>query len=595
MQTKIKRALLSVFNKDGIVAFAQGLVALGYEIISTGGTAKALREGGVAVTDVSTVTGFPECFDGRVKTLHPKIHGGLLYRSNNQQDVVEAGCHGIERINLLVVDLYPFQEAAAKPGATPDQVIEMIDIGGPAMLRAAAKNCLDEDGVVVVCDPADREAVLQELEQPGNVSREHRLALAQKVFALMAGYDGDIDKWFSAQTGRMSKHLHLTNGQQLAYGENLCQNPAFLFSGGGNHPLALTNFQVVAGNPSYIAMADASRLVDVLCLLTESLRHCFDGRVPFIAIAGKHGNPCGAAVDWQSPRTALNKALRGDDVAIMGGELIANFPINDELGSFVHKVDGPPIGREFWGLDEVLAPAISSATVELLGKKAKRRLLVNPALADPPFLTDGRVYRQLYGGGWLEQRPSAFVLCPAMIQFWVGEPLADDDLASLLIAFACCWRATSNTVALAKDLQLISLGCGQQDRIACVRLCRDRANQAEHETAGSVFASDAFFPFATNPGAEEHRLRQPVVCNALVNDLGKEVGDRQRFERLEQLVAMFRRLDRREGPELLADAGCIGGVVPADGKNLEEVKEFFRQADMRVAFVAKENRGFAQH
>lgn len=585
------RVLVSVSDKGNLFPFINGLRELGYEFISTGGTAKFLRGCDVAVTDVSEVTGFQECFEGRVKTLHPKVHGGLLYRRHVPEDVAKAAELGILPIDIVVVNLYPFQATIAKPDIAFDDAIEKIDIGGPAMIRAAAKNHRD---VIVVCDPADYDWILRELKKTGDLSKEHRLALAQKVFKLMSNYDGAIDTYLSEQSGQITEHLHMENGHELAYAENRCQNPAFIFSGGGNNPLAISKFQVVAGQPSFIAMADASRLVDVMCLMAESFRRSF-GKTPYIVIVGKHGNPCGASIDWDYPERAIIKALKGDSVAVMGGELISNFPIDDEIGHLIYRTNDTKIGRPYWGLDEVLAPAISETIIELLGKKEKRRLLVNLALADPPFINDGWMYRYLYGGDWLKQRLSPFVLSPGEIQSWTNRPLEGDDLANLLIAWAIAWRATSNTVALAKNLELISLGCGQQDRIACVRLCLDRANRAGHDTKGSVVASDAFFPFAKNANEEEARARQLAIYYAMAESCKQTTTDEQRIQILPHYAELFSQSDRREGTELLRDAGCVGGVVPADGKHLPEVKEFFRQAGMRVAFVAPENRGFAQH
>lgn len=589
----MKRALISVSDKTGIVDFAQGLTKLGYQIVSTGGTAKHLREGGIEVVDVSQITGFPECFEGRVKTLHPKIHGGILYRSDKPDHLAKAAELGIDRIDMVVVDLYPFRKTVAKPNVAFDDAIENIDIGGPTMIRAAAKNFHD---VIVICDPADREPVLSELKKFGEVTEKGRLALAKKVFATMADYDGAIDQYLGTQIGKITEHLALKDGRELAYGENKCQNPAFIFSGGSDNPLAMTRFKVLAGNPSYIAMADASQLVDILCLMAEAFRRSM-GKAPYIAIAGKHGNPAGAAISWEDPAVTIKDALMGDHVAVMGGELITNFPITDELGWLAHSTSEyrDVIGREHWGLDEILAPAISDETIETMGRKAKRRLLVNLALIQAPFPQEAWTYRRLHGGDWLKQRLSPFVLSPPEIQSWTGRPLEGENLANLIIAFACSWRASSNTVALAKDLKLIGLGCGQQDRRACVRLCLDRASRAGHNTRGSVFASDAFFPYASAPCESKALVGVMSVFNILRDRLKQTDNNKERVIILAELASLIDRNDRREGPELLADAGCIGGIVPADGKELPQVKKFFNDAEMRVAFVAPENRGFAKH
>lgn len=401
--------------------------------------------------------------------------------------------------------------------------------------------------------------------------------------------------------------LVLKDGRKLAYGENRCQSPAYLFYGGSNNPLAMGKFEVVSGDPSYIALADVSQLVSILCLMSEAFQH-WQGKTPYIAIVGKHGNPCGAAIDWEYPDVAIRKALHGDPVAAMGGELITNYPLELGLANVVFYSNAQKIGRDKWGLDVIAAPSFSDDAIDLLGRREKRRLLANPALAQAPFPKEEWTYRELHGGDWLKQRLSTFVLWRGGIIHWTGRgeivlwpeeivdrtDKGDIGIANLIIAFACCWRASSNTVALAKDGMLIGLGCGQQDRIACVRLCLDRANRASHDAKGSVFASDAFFPYATSKVniEEMHRIIDEVdTLNESLN--GKSLYLQMKL--LDKFTRMVSRLDRREGPELLADAGCIGGVVPADGNKLEEVKEFFHKKKMSVAFVAPENRGFSKH
>ncbi len=387
--------------------------------------------------------------------------------------------------------------------------------------------------------------------------------------------------------------LKLKNGRQLAYGENRCQSPAFLFDGGGDNPLAISKFEIVSGDPSYIAMADVSQLVGILCLMSEAFRNT-RGKDPYIVIAGKHGNPCGCAIDWDYPEKALEKALLGDPVAVMGGEVITNFGISEIRADKLFYSDKEKIGRDKWGLDVIAAPDFSSEAIELLGKREKRRLLKNPNLVEAPFPKEEWTYRELHGGDWLKQRLSPFILSPAKVIDWTCEEISYNFIANLIIAFACCWRASSNTVALAKNQMLIGLGCGQQDRIACVRLCLDRANRAGHNAEGSVFASDAFFPYAKSETDAKEIKRLTAVAKQLHNNLIDKETD-ERINILNNFINLFSCLDRREGPELLADAGCIGGIVPADGNNLEQVKKFFQSKNMSVAFVAPENRGFSKH
>jgi len=588
VEQRIRRALISVYNKAGIEQFAQGLQALGFIVVSSGGTHKYLTEHGVnGVLDVRSITGMPPILGHRVVTLHPKIHGGILALDTAEHNA-EREQYGIPRFDLVCVDVYPVWEAIADPAANMDKVVELTDIGGPAMLRAAAKN---HQNVIVICDPAGRTLVLTALQKQGEVSGGMRRRLAQKVFSLTAKYDAAIRKFYAAQNGEKVEAIFMDSAISLAYAENRCQNPADLFSIATNDPLAMSRFYQMSGDPSYITIADASQITNILRFLAEAFRR-WKGRVPFIVIAGKHGNPCGAGIDWNDSLVALNKALYGDSVAIMGGEVVTNFPITDALGQALMSPAGQDIGRKNWGLDVILASEFCPSAIELLGKREKRRLLANPALADPPLPPDEWVWRQV-AGGFLRQRTPSFVLTPDTIKEWVGLSLTDDDFASLLVAWACCWFASSNTVALAKDGQLIGLGCGQQDRIACVRLCLDHAARAYHDTKLSVFASDAFFPYATSGTTDTADLVENLNDTILAVKVMKNPADILIF--LNEMRKQITVADRREGPELLRDAGCIGGVVPADGKELPNVQEFFRQAGMSVAFLALENRGFAKH
>lgn len=388
--------------------------------------------------------------------------------------------------------------------------------------------------------------------------------------------------------------ITLFRPQGLAYAENRAQNPAHLFSTGSDDPLAPSKFEWVSGTPSYISIADGVQIMDVLCLLAESFRR-WKGNVPFIAIAGKHGNPCGAALSFSSPRMAIHNALMGDTVAVMGGEVITNFPISK---TEAHTLFQPikSIGRTNWGLDLIIAPSFSDEAITLLGKREKRRLLANPALKDTPFPEDQWMYRQVRSD-WLRQKSPNFVLTPAEVQSWSGLEMREDEFQNALIAFACCWRASSNTVALAVDNMLIGLGCGQQDRIACVRLALDRANRAGHNVEGSIFASDAFFPYATSKSALDN-IDRDMLSNMLVRTraiLESSQKSSLIMDELSALSALISNIDRREGTELLIDAGCKGGVVPADGKELEDVKALFEKHNLAVAFVPPECRGFAKH
>ena len=594
-----KLALLSVYYKEGIVDFALALKRLGYTIVSSGGTAKHLKENGVmGVIDVARITGLKPILDHRVVTLHPKIHGGILAK-NTVYHTKERKKYGIPRFGIICVDLYPVLEAIAAPKPTIESVMEKTDIGGPTMIRGAAKN--HDHGIVVICDPADRQRVIAELENSGEVSEKLRLELAYKVFNLMARYDAAISKFLAKEMGLGVEAIFLSEVRKLAYAENKCQNPAHHFAVDDDDPLALHKFKVDAGDPSYTALADANGILEIMCTLAESFRRFDPHIVPFIAIAGKHGNPCGAAIDWSDPKEAIEKALLGDKVAVLGGEVITNFPITDELGQVLYApASHIDIGRPKWGLDLVVAPEFSDTTIKLLGQKEKRRLLSNPNLNSPKLPKTEWIWKPVRGG-FLRQRQYPFILTPDSVKEWIGAPLTNDDFATLLIAWAICWKASSNTVALANDNMLIGLGCGQQDRIACVRLCLERANRAGHDTHGSFFASDGFFPFARSQAPDINELikltRELVQAadNAHAQLKPSQPNPRQAMRILAKAGSDISRLDIREGTELLIDAGCLGGVVPADGQKLPEVQELFKQAGLSVAFVAPEFRGFAKH
>jgi len=562
---EVKTALISVYAKEGIDVFAKKLVDRGWQILASGGTAKFLESAGIPVKDVADLIGGAAILGHRVVTLSREVHAGLLSR-NIPEDIAEMERLGLTRIDLVCCDFYPLVEEIAKPGATTESVIEKTDVGGPTMVHSGAKGSR-----IVICDPDDRQMVIDQLEAAGDVDEKTRQHLRAKAEAVVAAYCLDSARFHGAGEfdGFIGRVIF-----ELAYGENRDQSPAYLYSTGTDDPLAWDKFEVVSGLPGFINMADGDRTLQILCLMAEAYRRNFEGKVPFIAIACKHGNPCGAAVDWNDPKTALTKALLGDHIAVMGAEVMTNFVITDELAQNLFGVPSylftdelaqnlfgassylsVRVNRELWGVDVVFAPGFSEEAIKLLGKKERRRLLANLALANPVMSGDEWVIRPVRGG-FLRQKASRFVFESAAVEEWTGQQgLGPDDYSSLIIAWAVTWRASSNTVALAKRHMLIGLGCGQQDRIACVKLCLDRAERAGHNPTGSLFASDAFFPYARRKKEE----------------------------------------DPLEGPELLNQAGCIGGVVPADGKNLAEVKEFFASTGMAVAFLLKEHRGFSGH
>jgi phosphoribosylaminoimidazolecarboxamide formyltransferase/IMP cyclohydrolase len=595
-----KRALISVYYKDGIEVIGRQLVELGWEIVSSGGTASYLQKNGIKCIDVAELTKYPAILGHRVVTLHPAVHGGILAKDTDEHRV-DMQRYDINFIDMVIVDVYPVWEAIAKLDASIREVVELTDIGGPTMLRAAAKN---HERVSVICDPVDRNSALAELKDTGTISEKTNFYLAKKVFRLTSRYDDSIHRFFAEQQGELVDTIFLENGQKLAYAENRDRNPAFLYSDGSDDPRALTRFKVVSGDPSYISMADGSQILEILCLLSEAfadfIRKRGIAKVPYIVIAGKHGNPCGAAFDWNDPAVAICKALMGDPTAVMGGEVITNFAITPELGQLLFAPSkGISIGRENWGLDIIFAPEFSDEAVDLLGRREKRRLLSNPNLTMAWLSSEEWTFRPVRGG-FLKQKAPRFLLTLDEIIHWTGgKPLSDEDFPTLLIAWVVCWRASSNTVTLAKDNMLVGIGCGQQDRIACVRLCLERANRAGHNPVNSVFASDGFFPYAES-GSDYQEACELISAKAEDCDVefvtcltGKP--SREFIKSFADLASFISKHDRREGPELLADAGCSGGVVPADGKNLELVKEFFRQAQMNVGFVEAIHRGFSKH
>ncbi len=545
-----KWVLISVYNKAAIVEFVQSLVKLGWKILASGGTAKVLTQNKIDVKDVAELVGGGAILDHRVVTLSREIHAGLLAR-DNEEDRAELEKLGVPFINMVVCDFYPLSEEIAKPDATLESVIEKTDIGGPTMVRSAAKG-----GRIVVADPNDRQLVIEQLEILGDIRPETSQYLRAKAEFIVAQYCLDSARFHSE--GGYDGILGIKFAK-LAYGENRDQSPAFFFQSIGvpDDLLDWSHFQVISGQPSYISMADGDRVLQIVRLMAEAFRQNF-GKVPFISVACKHGNPCGAAIDWNDPAEALLKTLLGDPAAVMGGEVMTNFPITDELGQLLFAVPDDlqeRVGRNRWGLDVVYAPEFSPNSFDLLGKREKRRLLYNSALLAPSMPPNQWVWRSIQNG-WLVQKAQNYVLTLQNIRSLVcSQEKREIDLPSLIIAWAVAWRSVSNTVALAKNEMLIGLGCGQQDRMACVQLCLDRAKRSGHNAKGSVAASDGFFPFACRKEQD----------------------------------------DPLEGPELLANAGCTTVVVPADGKKFEEVSKFFFERDIMVAFLEPNHRGFFGH
>lgn len=462
------RALLSVSDKSGLVELAKALAGAGIEILSTGGTAKALKEVGIAIVDVSEHTGFPEIMDGRVKTLQPKIHGGILARRSVDEHQAAMKEHGIAPIDLVVVNLYPFEETIAA-GADYETAIENIDIGGPAMIRAAAKNHAD---VAVVVDPADYESVIAELS--GGLSFALRQRLAAKAFARTAAYDAAISAWFTKQEHTDDWPAYLGQGKRkemLRYGENPHQEAAF-YANFNAPPGVATAKQLQGKELSYNNINDTDAAWKLVCEFDD----------PAIAII-KHANPSGVAIG-ANLAAAYAKALACDPVSAFGGILAANREIDAALVE--------AIGKLF--LEVIIAPSISAQAAQMLAAKKNLRVLITGGLA--PSGAQGRMIKSVLGGYLVQSADDA--VFAGDLKTASKRAATADELRDLRFAFTVCKHVKSNAIVLAKDGATIGIGAGQMSRVDSVRLACQKAAAAGLETKGTVLASDAFFPFDDN-------------------------------------------------------------------------------------------------
>jgi phosphoribosylaminoimidazolecarboxamide formyltransferase/IMP cyclohydrolase len=474
----IRRALLSVSDKTGLTDFACALAGMGVQLISTGGTAKALRDAGLSVTDVSDVTGFPEIMDGRVKTLHPKIHGGLLAQRDRHAPAMQA--HGIEGIDLLVSNLYPF-EATIAQGATFDDAIENIDVGGPAMIRGAAKN---HEWVSVVVDPEDYALVLAEMAA-GGVSAETRRRLAQIAFARTAAYDSAVSNWLAdvraKEGGAEPPRRRSLSGvlrQRLRYGENPHQQAAFYTSGEKRFGVA-TATQLQGKELSYNNINDTDAAYE---LVAE-----FEPTIPACAII-KHANPCGVALGV-SLADAYRKALACDPVSAFGGVLAFNQPLDGAAAEEIAKLF----------TEVIIAPDADEEAKAILGTKKNLRLLIASGLPDPR--AQGWQFRSV-AGGFLVQTRDALTATAGTLKIVTKRRPADAELADMMFAFTVAKHVKSNAIVYAKDGSTAGIGAGQMSRVDAARIAAAKAREAaeaagwtEPRTKGSAAASDAFFPF----------------------------------------------------------------------------------------------------
>ncbi len=479
----VERALISVFDKSGIVEFAKRLAALKIEILSTGGTAKLLREAGVSVRDVSDFTGWPEMLGGRVKTLHPRVHGGLLFRRRNAEDRKQAAEHGIAPIDLVVVNLYPFEATAAKAGLTTEELIENIDIGGPTMLRSAAKNF---ESVSVVTDPEDFERVAKELESAGDTKLATRLELARKVFAATSRYDGLITtelERLATASGNISLeakpvlpervHVALLRRQELRYGENPHQAAA-LYVPAGRKPEGLAAAKQLQGKElSYNNFVDLEA--------ARSLAGEFSD--PAAAII-KHNNPCGTA-EQTTLREAYLKALACDPVSAFGGVLAFNRVVDAATAEEVAKLFAECIA----------APGFDEKSKGIFAAKKNLRLLELPPGGLEP---ERELQLKRILGGMLVQQPDLGEIQESELRTVTKRAPTAEELHTMRFAWKVAKHVKSNAIVFAKDGATLGVGAGQMSRVDSVKLA---VMKAQAPLAGSVVASDAFFPFPD--GVEE--------------------------------------------------------------------------------------------
>ena len=472
MTHQVKRALLSVSDKDGIVEFARALAARGIELLSTGGTAKLLAQAGLTVIEVSDYTGFPEMLDGRVKTLHPKVHGGLLARRDLPGHMAALKAHGIGTIDLLVVNLYPFQRTVADPACTLDDAIENIDIGGPAMLRAAAKNY---GGVAVVVEPSDYTRVLAEVQATGGVADATRFDLARKVYAHTAQYDAAIANWLTglAPDGTRQPHPEVFTQQWLKvqdmrYGENPHQSAAF-YRDREPAPGSLANYRQLQGKElSYNNIADSDAAWE--CVKTFEEPAC---------VIIKHANPCGVAIGADCLE-AYRKAFETDSTSAFGGIIAFNRPLDAAAAEHVAK--------QF--VEVLIAPAFDAGARALFAGKQNVRLLEIPLARH-----SNRYDLKRVGGGLLVQSPDERNLATAELRVVTKVAPSPQQMADLLFAWRVGKFVKSNAIVFCGGGRTLGVGAGQMSRVDSARIATIKAAGANLSLAGSVVASDAFFPF----------------------------------------------------------------------------------------------------
>ncbi len=465
------RALISVFDKSGLDGFVKGLASLDWELVASGGTAAHIEELGLPVTRVEDLTEFPEMLGGRVKTLHPRIHAGILARREVETDLAALAEHGIGTFDLVCVNLYPFEQVAREHGVREEEAVEMIDIGGPSMLRGAAKNFAH---VAPVCRPADYELVLAELREDGALSHVTRRRLAATAFATSAAYEAAIASWFAGREAFPPIFTPVFEKQlDLAYGENPHQGAAYYSERGARTHLLARVDQLHGRELSFNNLND----------LNGARLAVREFTVPACVIV-KHANPCGVAVG-ATIEEAYERALAADPVSAYGGVVVLNRSVSATLGErvadqFVEVLFAP-------GYDEVaLAALVRKQSIRILNDLERRHAEA-----------DERDYKRVLGGLLVQDRDWD-VVARAGMEVATGEP-SEAQWGDLLFASRVCKHVASNAIVIAKGLQTIGIGAGQMSRVDAVRIAVDKAREHGHDLAGASLASDAFFPFADGP------------------------------------------------------------------------------------------------
>lgn len=476
----MKRALVSVSDKTNLVPFVSGLVELGYEIISTGGTKKALEAAGIKTIGISEVTDFPEIMDGRVKTLHPKVHGALLCVRDNPDHVRQIEELGIQYIDLVCVNLYPFKETVQKPGVSHEEIIENIDIGGPSMLRSASKNY---KFIPVLCDPSDYDTVVKELRENGETSLTTREYLAAKVFRHTASYDTMIASYLTERTGEKYPEkftITFDKVQELRYGENPHQSAAFYK--GMNPQYSLANAKQLHGKElSYNNIQDGNAAIEIL--------KDFEGQPAVVGL--KHMNPCGVGIG-KTIEEAWDKAYEADPVSIFGGIVAFNEPIHASVAEKLSKIF----------LEIIIAPAFDEDAFEILSKKKNIRLMQ----LDTSLEVNARYKVTNVNDGLLVQDIDDHKITAEDLRCVTNRKPTEEELEQLLFAWKVVKHVKSNAIVLVKDNMTIGVGAGQMNRVGAAKIAIEQAGE---KAKGSIMSSDAFFPM---PDTVEEAVKAGVTA-----------------------------------------------------------------------------------